>query len=128
MRHTLEEYAGQHHLLGPEGPTAPSGGGDPPQLHPLRASRGGQDHLVRLLARTTGRPLLEINAVSAKVAQLRELVDQARDLKARQGPVPLAFVDEIYHFNTQQQNALLPAVETGGSPAGGHHHQPPGSK
>ncbi len=29
------------------------------------------------------------------------------------GRSAIAFVDEIYHFNTKQQNVLLPSVETG---------------
>ncbi len=32
------------------------------------------------------------------------------------GRSAIAFVDEIYHFNTKQQNVLLPSVETGDTP------------
>jgi putative ATPase len=70
--------------------------------------------LVRLIAKCTERSLLEINAVTAKVAELRELVEEARRLKAMGGGVSaLAFVDELYHFNSSQQNVLLPSVEKG---------------
>jgi putative ATPase len=74
----------------------------------------GKTTLVRLMATVTERDLLEINAVTAKVTELRDLVAEARRRKhARKGRMPLVFVDEIYHFNKQQQNALLPSVESG---------------
>lgn len=73
----------------------------------------GKTALVRLMASVTGRELFEINAVSAKVSQLRELIDQGIKVKSMSGRSVVAFVDEIYHFNKSQQNALLPAVEKG---------------
>ena len=112
---SLEDYVGQEHLVGPDGPLRRLLDRNLVPSCILYGPPGvGKTTLVRLLAQVTDRPLLEINAVSAKVAQLREMVEQARELKrARGGQSALAFVDEIYHFNTQQQNALLPAVETG---------------
>ena len=112
---TLDEFAGQAHLLGPDAslrrllqekkvPSCILYG--PPGV--------GKTTLVRLMAAVTGRDILEINAVSAKVAELRDLVAEAANLKAlRQGHSAIAFVDEIYHFNKTQQNALLPSVEKG---------------
>jgi len=73
----------------------------------------GKTTLVRIMSKTTGRELLEINAVSAKVETLRTLVDKAKTSKRASGRSAIAFVDEIYHFNTKQQNVLLPSVETG---------------
>ncbi|SMG28848.1 replication-associated recombination protein A [Dethiosulfovibrio salsuginis] len=73
----------------------------------------GKTALVRLMASVTDRELFEINAVSAKVSQLRELIDQGEKVKSMSGRSVVAFVDEIYHFNKSQQNALLPAVEKG---------------
>ena len=73
----------------------------------------GKTTLVPLIARVTGRTLLEINAVSAKVETLRDLLERARGEKKLSGRSAIAFVDEIYHFNSKQQNVLLPAVETG---------------
>lgn len=74
----------------------------------------GKTALVRLMADMTERELFEINAVSAKVSQLRDLIDKAAEFKSLSGgKSAIAFVDEIYHFNKNQQNALLPAVEKG---------------
>ena len=73
----------------------------------------GKTTLVRLMAKVTGRELLEINAVSAKVETLRDLLDEAAASKAATGRSAIAFVDEIYH-STKQQNVLLPSVEAGG--------------
>lgn len=74
----------------------------------------GKTALVRLMAKVTNRDLFEINAVSSKVSDLRELIDRASDLKAMSGRAVLAFVDELYHFNKSQQDVLLPSVEKGG--------------
>ena len=111
---SLEETAGQGHLLS----------GDAPLARAIRSGRVpscilygppgvGKTTIARLMASLTGRGFLEINAVSANVAALRELVAEAKRLKDLTGRAPVAFVDEIYHFNRQQQNALLPSVEKG---------------
>lgn len=111
---SLDEYAGQKHILAPGKPlrTMLEGGRVPSCI--LYGPPGvGKTTLVRIIARMTERELLEINAVSAKVETLRKLVDRARAVKLATGKSAVAFVDEIYHFNSRQQNALLPSVETG---------------
>lgn len=111
---TLDEYAGQRDILGEGKPLRVMlDGGKVPSCILYGPPGVGKTTLVRLMARVTGRELLEINAVSAKVETLRQLVDRAKEVKLYSGRSALAFVDEIYHFNSKQQNALLPAVETG---------------
>lgn len=111
----LEEFVGQEHLVGEDAPLRKVLEAGRVPCCVLYGPPGvGKTTLVRLMASTTGRQIMEINAVSAKVSQLRELVSTATSQKNfTNGRSVIAFVDEIYHFNRSQQNALLPAVEKG---------------
>lgn len=111
----LDEFTGQEHLVGPGGPLRRLlEAGHVPGCILYGPPGVGKTSLVRLMASVTDRRLLEVNAITTKVAQLRELVEEARGIKQiAGGRSVLVFVDEIYHFNRQQQNALLPSVERG---------------
>ena len=111
---SLDEYTGQEHILGDGKPLRVMLlGGKVPSCILYGPPGVGKTTLVRLMSGVTGRELLEINAVSAKVETLRDLVARAKELKRLSGRSAIAFVDEIYHFNSPQQNVLLPYVETG---------------
>jgi putative ATPase len=111
---TLDEYAGQEHILGRGKPLrALIEAGRLPSCILYGNPGVGKTTLVRLMASETKRRLMEINATSAKVSQLRDLLDDAARFRAADGRNAVAFVDEIYHLNSGQQNVLLPAVERG---------------
>jgi putative ATPase len=73
----------------------------------------GKTTLARVIANTTGAAFEELSAVSATVAQVREVIQRARDRLGGNGERTILFLDEIHRFNKAQQDALLPAVEEG---------------
>ena len=73
----------------------------------------GKTTLARVIANTTGAAFEELSAVSASVAQVREVIKSARERLGANGQRTILFLDEIHRFNKAQQDALLPAVEEG---------------
>src|SRR5207244_2037763 len=73
----------------------------------------GKTTLARVIANTTGASFEELSAVSASVAQVREVIASARERLGAHGERTILFLDEIHRFNKAQQDALLPAVEEG---------------
>src|SRR5205085_2250195 len=69
--------------------------------------------LARIVAHVTGAEFEELSAVSATVAQVREVLARARERLGSTGRRTILFLDEIHRFNKAQQDALLPAVEEG---------------
>ncbi len=72
----------------------------------------GKTTLARILAREYRADFVELSAVTAKKADIEQVVERARvnwNLKTR----TVLFVDEIHRFNKAQQDAFLPHVESG---------------
>jgi putative ATPase len=73
----------------------------------------GKTTLARIVAETTGAAFEELSAVSASVADVRGVLQRARDRLGGLGQRTILFLDEIHRFNKAQQDALLPGVEEG---------------
>ncbi len=72
----------------------------------------GKTTLSRILAVCSGARYVELSAVSSGVKEIRAVIKDARDHKAR-GQKTLLFMDEIHRFNKAQQDAFLHSVEDG---------------
>lgn len=73
----------------------------------------GKTTLARIIARMTKSHFETINAVMAGVADIRRVVEEARERRSLYGEGTILFIDEIHRFNKAQQDALLPFVESG---------------
>jgi putative ATPase len=73
----------------------------------------GKTTLARLLAFTSEAAFEEESAVQAGRAEVRAVIERARERLAGGGRRTILFLDEIHRFNKAQQDALLPAVEEG---------------
>ena len=73
----------------------------------------GKTTLARIVAETTGAAFEELSAVSARVDDVRGVLQRARDRLGANGTRTILFLDEIHRFNKAQQDALLPGVESG---------------
>jgi putative ATPase len=73
----------------------------------------GKTTLARLIAETSGAAFEEESAVQAGRAEVRAVIERARERLAMTGKQTIFFLDEIHRFNKAQQDALLPAVEDG---------------
>jgi putative ATPase len=112
--HTLDEFAGQAHILGPGKLLRRAVEADRVASLLLYGPPGtGKTTLARIIARTTQKRFLALNAVLAGVKDIREAIDEARDRLRLHGQRSILFVDEVHRFNKAQQDALLPHVENG---------------
>ncbi len=73
----------------------------------------GKTTLARIIALATRSQFESINAVSSGVADIRKLIEKAKDQQKFYRQATVLFIDEIHRFNKSQQDALLPYVENG---------------
>ena len=110
---TLDEFAGQKHLLG-EGKVlrriieSDNVGSmifwGPPGV--------GKTTLARIIANRTKAHFIDFSAVTSGIKEIKQVMEQA-EKERRFGGKTILFVDEIHRFNKAQQDAFLPYVEKG---------------
>ena len=111
---TLDDFVGQEHILG-EGKLL---------RRLISADRltsliffgppgCGKTALASVIARTTKKPFVCLNAITASVADVRKIIEEAKWRRKRDNSRTVLFIDEISHFNKLQQDALMPEIENG---------------
>src|SRR4029077_4015942 len=73
----------------------------------------GKSAVVRWIAHQTKAAVEELNAVTAGVADVRAVIERAKERRSLSQQRTLLILDEIHRFNRAQQDALLPDVERG---------------
>ena len=111
---TLEEVAGQKHIIGK----------DKLLYRAIRADKlgsiifygppgTGKTTLAKVIANTTSSEFKQINATSAGKKDMENVVNEAKELLGMYQKKTILFIDEIHRFNKGQQDYLLPFVEDG---------------
>ncbi|MFB3979538.1 MULTISPECIES: replication-associated recombination protein A [Microbacterium] len=120
MRPTsLDEVAGQGHLLRPGSPlvtlagTDSSASGSAVSVILWGPPGTGKTTLAQAIARSSGRRFVELSAITAGVKDVREVMQEALTQRDLYGQSTILFLDEIHRFTKAQQDALLPGVENG---------------
>ncbi len=105
----LQQYIGQEHLTGLDAPLRKAiDAKNIPSIIFWGPPGVGKTTLARIIGNELGLQFYQLSAISAGVAEVRKVIDDAKTL----GKV-LLFLDEIHRFNKSQQDALLGAVESG---------------
>ncbi|HEY4152222.1 MAG TPA: replication-associated recombination protein A [Pseudolysinimonas sp.] len=115
---TLDEVAGQAHLLKPGSPLVnlandATGASGSVSVILWGPPGTGKTTLAQAIAHSSGRRFVELSAVTAGVKDVREVMEAARANSDLYGVSTVLFLDEIHRFTKAQQDALLPGVENG---------------
>lgn len=110
---SLEEFAGQKHLLGEGKVLRRLIESDQITSMIFWGPPGvGKTTLARIIANQTKAAFIDFSAVTSGIKEIRTVMKQA-DENGRYGEKTIVFVDEIHRFNKAQQDAFLPFVEKG---------------
>ena len=109
---TLDEVLGQGHILGQDGLLRRViDSGKIPNMVFYGPSGTGKTTVANIIAQQSGRTLRRLNATTASLADIRDVMEQVGTLLAPNGV--LLYLDEIQYFNKKQQQSLLEFIENG---------------
>ena len=109
---TLDDVVGQRALLGPGGILRRViQSGNIPNMIFYGPSGIGKTTVASIIAQQTNRKLYHLNATTASINDIREIIDETGTFMAMNGA--LLYLDEIQYFNKKQQQSLLEFLENG---------------
>jgi putative ATPase len=110
---SLDDYAGQEHLVGPGKPLRMLIETDDPASIIFWGPPGvGKTTLAKIIAEQTRSTFIEFSAVLSGIKEIKQVMVDAEKASTL-GSRTTLFVDEIHRFNKAQQDAFLPYVERG---------------
>jgi putative ATPase len=110
----LTEFTGQEHILGPGKLLRRAIETDRFMSLILYGPPGsGKTALAHLIAERGRSHFVSLNAVTAGVADIRKVTQEAALERSQSSKRTILFIDEIHRFTRVQQDALLPDVERG---------------
>jgi putative ATPase len=108
------EYVGQQHIIGEGKVLRRTIESDQlPSIILWGPPGSGKTTLAQVIANVSSSYFVPMSAVTAGVADLRRVIDEARKRRKQSGQRTILFIDEIHRFNKGQQDAVLPYVENG---------------
>ena len=108
----LDEVVGQKHILGENGLLRRIiESGSVPNLIFYGPSGVGKTTVANIIAQRTNRPLHRLNATTASISDIKDIMADVGTLMAPEGV--LLYLDEIQYFNKKQQQSLLEFMEDG---------------
>ncbi len=111
---TLDDFMGQKHIVGENSLLRRAILADKITSMIFYGPPGtGKTTLASIIANTTNSDFKKINAVTAGISDIRDVIRDAKSTKDMYSKKTILFIDEIHRFNKSQQDALLPAVEDG---------------
>lgn len=111
---TLEEFVGQEHIVGPGKLLYRAIKSDRMSSVIFYGPPGtGKTTLAKIIANTTKSDFQQMNATTAGIKDIKDVIADAKDRQGMYGTKTILFIDEIHRFNKTQQDALLPHVEDG---------------
>ncbi|MDI6828792.1 MAG: AAA family ATPase [Armatimonadota bacterium] len=111
---TLDEFVGQEHIIGPGKLLRRAIEADELQSAIFWGPPGcGKSSLAAIIAKTSKATFENFSAVTSGVADIRKIIEAAKERRKLHGRKTILFVDEIHRFNKAQQDAFLPHVENG---------------